>query len=173
MRVILTTAISLSGIFNVNGYYVQPSPQNIRQQQQQQPCLLFATTTADVESQTVVFQDVVDDGNDDDDASAEFPPPLSQIDRLKRAATFWSSALPIVANYYGLIGNIKLKQLMDQDALTEDEVEVRHWIGCTSIYSIGRLSQHNSPHLTSSQLLLYRTCGMPNTSRGHRRCTKQ
>ena len=38
----------------------------------------------------------------------EFPPPQSAIDRFKRAATFWSTALPIVADYYGLISRIKM-----------------------------------------------------------------
>jgi len=31
-----------------------------------------------------------------------FPPPLSQLDRLKRAAVFWPLAVPTVANYYDL-----------------------------------------------------------------------
>jgi hypothetical protein len=55
--------------------------------------------------------------------SVEFPPPLSQVDRLKRAATFWSTAIPIVANYYGLIGSIKLQELLG-DVQTEEEIEV-------------------------------------------------
>ena len=58
----------------------------------------------------------------DDDATVEFPPPLSPVDRLKRAATFWSTALPIVASYYGLISQIKLQEVLGQN-LSEDEVE--------------------------------------------------
>ena len=64
--------------------------------------------------------------NDDDDLdSVEFPPPLSALDRAKRAATFWSTAIPIVANYYGLVGNLKLKELISgEQALQAEEVEV-------------------------------------------------
>jgi hypothetical protein len=59
--------------------------------------------------------------------SVEFPPPLSDIDRLKRAAKFWSTAIPIVANYYGLIGGLKLQEIFGDQA-TEEEIEVR---GCS------------------------------------------
>ena len=50
------------------------------------------------------------------DESLEFPPPLSAMDRFKRAATFWSTALPIAASYYGLISQIKLREVMGQAA---------------------------------------------------------
>lgn len=70
------------------------------------------------------------DGDNDDknsrkkgDDSVEFPPPLSRVDRLTRAATFWSKAIPIVANYYGLIGNIKLQEIMGE-TLGNDDIEV-------------------------------------------------
>jgi aarF domain-containing kinase len=52
----------------------------------------------------------------------EFPPPLSNTQRLQRAATFWSTALPIVASYYGLISRIKLQELLG-DKLSDVEVE--------------------------------------------------
>lgn len=61
--------------------------------------------------------------NDNDVDNVEFPPPLSSLDRMKRAATFWSTAIPIVANYYGLIGNLKLKELLGNE-MTEADVEV-------------------------------------------------
>ena len=97
------------------------SPSSITQQ--------FASSTADLIT-TAATTENNDNNKDyatttDDDISLEFPPPLSQIDQLKRAAIFWTSALPVVANYYGLIGNIKLKQLLEKDALTEEEIEVR------------------------------------------------
>ena len=58
--------------------------------------------------------------NDDKEESFEFPPPLSAVDRLKRAATFWSTALPIVASYYGLISQIKLREILGQETSAED-----------------------------------------------------
>ena len=58
------------------------------------------------------------------DQSAEFPPPLTSIEKVQRAATFWSVAIPIVANYYGLIGNLKLQEVLGSP-LNEEDVEVR------------------------------------------------
>ena len=61
--------------------------------------------------------------SDDDFESIEFPPPISPVDRFKRAATFWSTAVPIVANYYGIIGKSKLQELLGQK-LSDEEMEV-------------------------------------------------
>lgn len=61
--------------------------------------------------------------SDDDEDLVTFPPPLSQLDRLKRAAVFWSKAVPIVANYYGLIGNLKLKEILGE-SLDDKTIEV-------------------------------------------------
>ena len=58
-------------------------------------------------------------------SGVSFPPALSPVDRIKRAATFWSTALPIVADYYGLISQIKLQEILkagDGD-LTEERIE--------------------------------------------------
>jgi len=56
--------------------------------------------------------------------SVEFPPPLSKVDRLKRATTFWSTALPIVASYYGLISRLKLQELLSGNKLPAEEEEL-------------------------------------------------
>lgn len=62
--------------------------------------------------------------NDDDKfIDVEFPPPLSSWDRTKRAAQFYGTAVPIIANYYGLIGNLKFQELMGNDSFTEEEIE--------------------------------------------------
>lgn len=53
----------------------------------------------------------------------EFPPPLTPVDRFKRAATFWSTAIPIVANYYGIIGKIKMQEVLGTK-MSDEEVEV-------------------------------------------------
>jgi len=69
--------------------------------------------------------------------SVEFPPPLSQIDRLQRSALFWSKALPIVANYYGLIGSLKLQELLGEE-LAEEKIEKlwaeKHEDGAQKLY---------------------------------------
>lgn len=55
--------------------------------------------------------------------TAEFPPPLTQFEKFQRAATFWSTAIPIVANYYGLIGNLRLQELLGSP-LNDEDVQV-------------------------------------------------
>lgn len=64
-------------------------------------------------------------GNKQQNEDANFPPPLTRIDRLKRAATFWSTALPIVASYYGLDSKLKLQEFMGKT--TPDEEAERLW----------------------------------------------
>ena len=67
----------------------------------------------------------VDTNDDERNVDVEFPPPLSSWDRTKRAATFYSTAIPIIANYYGLIGNIKIQELIGTEKFSEEEIEVR------------------------------------------------
>jgi len=55
----------------------------------------------------------------------EFPPPLSTVDRFKRAAKFWSSAVPIVLSYYSLYAEMKLKESLLGTSMSQDEAEVR------------------------------------------------
>ncbi|CAJ1945277.1 unnamed protein product [Cylindrotheca closterium] len=74
------------------------------------------------ESITTTEQQETASDDDDDDEDVTFPPPLSQLDRLKRAAVFWSKAVPIVANYYGLIGTLKLQEIMGE-TLDEETIE--------------------------------------------------
>lgn len=61
--------------------------------------------------------------NDATDSSVEFPPPLSTVERLKRAATFWSVAIPIVANYYGKFAEMKLREGLLGETMTDEEIE--------------------------------------------------
>lgn len=55
--------------------------------------------------------------------SVDFPPPLSKLDRLKRAATFWSSAVPIVISYYGTLAEIKVREMILGDEITNEDME--------------------------------------------------
>jgi aarF domain-containing kinase len=54
----------------------------------------------------------------------EFPPPLSTVDNLARAATFWAAVLPVVASYYGLISRIKLEEILGVEQKTEEELQL-------------------------------------------------
>jgi hypothetical protein len=80
-----------------------------------------AVVSQENKQNSILNNDELDTNNND--CNVEFPPPLSTLDRMKRAATFWSTTIPIVANYYGLIGNIKLQELLG-NKMTEDDVEV-------------------------------------------------
>lgn len=57
------------------------------------------------------------------ETTVEFPPPLNPLDRFKRAATFWAGSVPIVADYYGLVGRIKLQEALSGKPLDENAVE--------------------------------------------------
>lgn len=59
----------------------------------------------------------------------EFPPPLSNWEKAQRTAIFYQTAIPIIANYGGLIGNLKFQELLGQvlgqgeSKFTEDDIE--------------------------------------------------
>ena len=57
---------------------------------------------------------------------SDFPPPLSGVEQLKRAAKFWSRALPIVASYYGQYGSLTIREKLLGEVLSDDEVK-RAW----------------------------------------------
>jgi hypothetical protein len=71
--------------------------------------------------------------------SVEFPPPLSTLGRIQRAATFWSTAIPIVAQYYGLISKIKLQEILG-NPMAADQVEQlwnsQHEAGATRLADV-------------------------------------
>jgi hypothetical protein len=62
--------------------------------------------------------------DNNDDEAVEFPPPLSSVDQFKRAATFWSVAVPIVANYYGKFAEMKLREGLLGETMSDEDIEV-------------------------------------------------
>ncbi|KAL3816876.1 hypothetical protein ACHAXA_006952 [Cyclostephanos tholiformis] len=56
----------------------------------------------------------------------DFPPPLTTVQRLERAAKFWSSAIPIVLSYYSKDAELRVKEAFTGVPLTPDEKE-RVW----------------------------------------------
>jgi hypothetical protein len=94
------------------------------QLQRQQEDSASAIVSNGISSSAAVSHESTQFKHDELDTTiVEFPPPLSTLDRMKRAATFWSTTIPIVANYYGLIGNIKLQELLG-NKMTDEDVEV-------------------------------------------------
>ena len=73
---------------------------------------------------TTQLEQSTSDSDDSTTQDVEFPPPLSPWDRTKRAATFYSTVVPIIANYYGLIGNLKVQELLGTGRFSEEEIEV-------------------------------------------------
>ena len=53
----------------------------------------------------------------------EFPAPLTKAQRFLRAATFWSTALPLVFAYYGKDAEIKLRQEILNECTSEQEIQ--------------------------------------------------
>eukprot|EP00578_Thalassiosira_sp_NH16_P006495 CAMPEP_0181126250 /NCGR_PEP_ID=MMETSP1071-20121207/27518_1 /TAXON_ID=35127 /ORGANISM="Thalassiosira sp., Strain NH16" /LENGTH=624 /DNA_ID=CAMNT_0023211817 /DNA_START=132 /DNA_END=2006 /DNA_ORIENTATION=+ len=57
-------------------------------------------------------------------ATVEYPPPLTKVQRLGRAAKFWSSAVPIVLSYYSKTAELRAKESFTGISLTAEEEEV-------------------------------------------------
>jgi len=72
----------------------------------QSTVLSEATTTLD-ESPT----ETEDSSSEEEEVvnSLEFPPPLTKVQRVQRAAKFWSSAIPIVLSYYSKDAELRVK----------------------------------------------------------------
>eukprot|EP00985_Skeletonema_marinoi_P019386 scaffold11096_cov114-Skeletonema_marinoi.AAC.1 len=62
-----------------------------------------------------------DDNTEGTKPTIEFPPPLTKVQRLERAAKFWSSAIPIVLSYYSKSAELLVKEAFTGVELTEDE----------------------------------------------------
>ena len=71
----------------------------------QSTVLSEATTTLD-ESPT---ETEVSLSEEEVTTSLEFPPPLTKVQRVQRAAKFWSSAIPIVLSYYSKDAELRVK----------------------------------------------------------------
>jgi len=69
--------------------------------------------------------------------TVDFPPPLSNLDRVKRAATFWSSTVPIVASYYGKYAEMKVKEEVLGQKMSEEDLQLiwdeQHQAGATKL----------------------------------------
>ena len=77
------------------------------------------------------------------DENVEFHPLLSTMDRLKRSIEFYLTAVPVIAKYYGLIGTLKLQELMGSK-LTEERIlamwNKQHETGAAKLTNIPRQS---------------------------------
>lgn len=93
------------------------------------PAVVDATPFSNKDTKTTLT-------NDTTESSVEFPPPLSTVERLKRAATFWSVAIPIVANYYGKFAEMKLREGLLGETMTDEEIEVRTRIRLCCCYRV-------------------------------------
>jgi hypothetical protein len=60
---------------------------------------------------STTFEYVATDPKNEFAGSVKFPPPLNKVDRLKRAATFWVSTVPILSNYYANLGRLQFLEM--------------------------------------------------------------
>ena len=69
----------------------------------------------------------------------EFPSEITGIDRIKRAAKFWSAAVPIVASYYGKSGELFMREAFLGERLSDDaaqkEFDLLHYKGAEKLAS--------------------------------------
>jgi aarF domain-containing kinase len=87
----------------------------------------FTTTTPSRPRTTTFLSAATSPENDIQPTSTvaiDFPPPLTKVERLQRAAKFWSSALPIVLSYYSKSAELRVKESFTGVALTEEEQEL-------------------------------------------------
>ncbi len=78
-------------------------------------------------SATTAPEPQIDTSNEDltsTKTTVEFPPPLTKVQRLERAAKFWSSAIPIVLSYYSKSAELLVKEAFTGVELTEDEEQI-------------------------------------------------
>jgi hypothetical protein len=80
---------------------------------------------------STTFEYVATDPKNESVGSVKFPPPLNKLDRLKRAATFWVSTVPIVSNYYANLGKLKFLEIHGMP-MPIDESEVC----CSMIFEV-------------------------------------
>ena len=87
------------------------------------------TTTQDAsstesESEEDALSTNTEDASTPTTTTLEFPPPLTKVQRLQRAAKFWSSAIPIVLSYYSKDAELRVKESFTGIKLTEEEEEL-------------------------------------------------
>lgn len=69
--------------------FVQPSCVSHNNNKKKSTFALWSATSSSSSSPEEILQPV--SSEDGDAVGVDFPPPLSKVDRLKRAATFWST----------------------------------------------------------------------------------
>lgn len=83
---------------------------------------LWSATSSSSSSPEEILQPV--SSEDGDAVGVDFPPPLSKVDRLKRAATFWSTAVPIIFSYYGKYAEITLRSKVEGQCVSDEECQL-------------------------------------------------
>mmetsp|Transcript_28676 Transcript_28676/g.77648 ORF Transcript_28676/g.77648 Transcript_28676/m.77648 type:complete len:611 (-) Transcript_28676:3222-5054(-) len=122
----LPVAAVLFGILQQSNAFTAFSASSTKTKQSRAP-YAGSSVLAAASTELEVSRNAIGDNNDDINVDGvEFPPPLSPMDRTKRAATFYSTIIPIIANYVGLIGNLKVQELLGTDRFDEKEIE-RLW----------------------------------------------
>ena len=142
----LLSFLSLSSTTTVSGFHNQHSIalrlplQQLVEKTPAKTVTLKATTIEDeTTTQTIIADnDVLVDDEDDEDAGVDFPPPLSSIQRVKRAIEFYKRALPVLGAYklkeveFLLKDKIPLLESVDEDSQEEIWNEIDEW-GSTQI----------------------------------------
>jgi len=126
MKLSATTSLQLAlagfALFGTTDAFAQLRAKNIN----------FAKFAATIAPDATTITENNSDGNNGDEnirntsktPSVEFPPPLTKVQRLERAAKFWSSAIPIVLSYYSKSAELRAKEAFTGIQLTDDEKQL-------------------------------------------------
>lgn len=87
------------------------------------PCAGTCTTSRTFQLDVAASSETTPSDNDEI-PTIEFPPPLTKVENVQRAAKFWSSALPIVLSYYSKSAELQVKEAFTGISLTEAEEQI-------------------------------------------------
>ena len=87
------------------------------------PCSISFPTQA-VKKSSCLQSQTLESTNQETETEVEFPPALSKVDRLKRAAKFWSTAVPIILSYYSKSAELQFRNKLLGDVISEDEEKI-------------------------------------------------
>jgi len=77
---------------------------------------------------------------EEDEGEVSFPPPLTPIQNIERAVTFWSTAVPIVLSYYGKYAEIAIREKVIGNGFGDDDIQriwdEQHEIGADKLTNV-------------------------------------
>lgn len=121
-RLVLALALASAAahtVLSTNTAPLPPTPRDVALRR------IAAMRHASTMTRTDVEPDPAGRTSDQDDGDIDYPGPLSAPQRLARAATFWSRALPVVFSYLRLQTAFNIREQILGQCLEDEECEVQ------------------------------------------------